>query len=53
MCFSARVKQKFDHLSRHHGAEVDWESFEDVFKRRAKGEDVKVAPTFNATIRIQ
>jgi putative SOS response-associated peptidase YedK len=43
MCFSARVKQKFDELSRHHGAEVDWESFEDVFKRRAEGEDVKVA----------
>ena len=43
MCFSARVKQKFDHLSRHHGAEVDWESFEDVFKRRAEGEDIKVA----------
>ena len=43
MCFSARVKQKFDHLSRHHGAEVDWEAFEDVFKRRAEGEDVKVA----------
>jgi putative SOS response-associated peptidase YedK len=43
MCFSARVKQKFDHLSRHHGAEVDWEAFEDVFKRRAESEDVKVA----------
>ena len=43
MCFSARVKQKFDHLSRHHRAEVDWESFEDVFKRRAEGEDIKVA----------
>jgi putative SOS response-associated peptidase YedK len=43
MCFSARVKQKFDHLSRQHGAEVDWESFEDVFKRRAEGEDIKVA----------
>jgi putative SOS response-associated peptidase YedK len=43
MCFSARVKQKFDHLSRHHGAEVDWESFADIFKRRAEGEDIKVA----------
>ena len=43
MCFSARVKQRFDELSRHHGAEVDWESFEDVFKRRAEGEDLKVA----------
>ncbi len=43
MCFSARVKQKFDHLSRQHGAEVDWESFEDIFKRRSEGEDIKVA----------
>lgn len=43
MCFSARVKQKFEQLSRHHGAEVDWEAFDDLFRRRADGEDVKVA----------
>jgi putative SOS response-associated peptidase YedK len=43
MCFSARVKQSFDYLTRHHQAEVDWEAFEDVFKRRAEGEDIKVA----------
>ena len=43
MCFSARVKQKFDQLSRHHGADVDWEAFDDLFRRRADGEDVKVA----------
>ena len=43
MCYSARVKQNFDHLSRRYGAEVDWEAFEDVFKRRAEGEDMKVS----------
>src|ERR1700728_3530696 len=43
MCYSARVKQNFDHLSRKYGAEVDWEAFEDVFERRAQGEDIKVS----------
>jgi putative SOS response-associated peptidase YedK len=43
MCFSARVKQKFDQLSRHQHAEVDWEAFDDLFRRRADGEDVKVS----------
>lgn len=43
MCYSARVKQNFDHLSRKYGAEVDWEAFEDVFERRAEGEDIKVS----------
>ena len=43
MCYSARVKQNFDHLSRKYGAEVDWEAFEDVFERRAHGEDIKVS----------
>ena len=41
MCFSARAKQRFDQLSHHHRAEVDWEAFEDLFRRRADGEDVK------------
>jgi putative SOS response-associated peptidase YedK len=43
MCYSARVKQHFNHLSRRYGAEVDWEAFEDVFRRRAEGEDIKVS----------
>src|ERR1700722_1174898 len=43
MCYSARVKQNFDHLSRKYGAEVDWEAFEEVFERRAEGEDIKVS----------
>jgi putative SOS response-associated peptidase YedK len=43
MCYSARVKQHFDHLSRRYGAEVDWEAFEDAFRRRAEGEDIKMS----------
>ena len=43
MCYSARVKQHFDHLSKRYGAEVDWEAFEDAYRRRAEGEDIKMS----------
>ena len=43
MCFSARVQQKLDYLSRRFNAEVDWDHFEELFQRRLRGEDVKVA----------
>src|ERR1700728_2710311 len=43
MCYSARVKQHFSHLSKRYGAEVDWEAFEDAFRRRAGGEDIKMS----------
>ena len=43
MCYSARVKQHFDHLSKRYGAEVDWAAFEDAYRRRAEGEDIKMS----------
>lgn len=43
MCYSARVRQNLDHLSRRYAAEVDWESFEDIYMRRAQGEDLKMS----------
>jgi hypothetical protein len=43
MCYSARVKQNFEHLSRRYAAEVDWEAFEGVYMRRAEGEDIKMS----------
>ncbi len=43
MCYSARVRQNFDHLSRRYDAEVDWEAFADIYMRRAQGEDLKMS----------
>jgi putative SOS response-associated peptidase YedK len=43
MCYSARVKQHFDHLSIRYGAEVDWDAFDDAYRRRAQGEDIKMS----------
>ncbi len=43
MCYSARVKQHFDHLSKRYGAEVDWKAFEEAYRRRAEGEDIKMS----------
>ena len=43
MCYSARVRQNLDHLSRRYDAEVEWEAFEDLYRRRAEGEDVRMS----------
>ncbi len=43
MCFSARVRQNLQHLSRRYGAEVDASAFEDLYRRRAEGEDIKAS----------
>jgi putative SOS response-associated peptidase YedK len=43
MCYSARVRQNLTKLSRRYGARVAWDMYEDAFRRRAAGEDVKVA----------
>src|SRR5580658_243577 len=43
MCFSARVRQNLKHLSRRYAAEVDWAAFEDLYRRRAEGEDIKAS----------
>ena len=43
MCYSARVRQNLSHLSKRYAAEVDWEAFEELYERRAEGEDIKLA----------
>jgi hypothetical protein len=43
MCYSARVRQNHKHLSRRYEARVDWEAFEDAFRRRVEGEDIKMS----------
>lgn len=43
MCFSARVRQNLKQLSRRYDAEVDWAAFEELYKRRAEGEDIKLS----------
>lgn len=43
MCYSARVRQNLKHLSRRYSAKVDWEAFEDMYRRRAEGEDIKAS----------
>ena len=43
MCFSARVRQDLKKLSRRYEAEVDWAAFEELYRRRAEGEDIKAS----------
>jgi putative SOS response-associated peptidase YedK len=43
MCFSARVRQNLKTLSRRYEAEVDWAAFEELYRRRAEGEDMKTS----------
>lgn len=43
MCFSARVRQNLKTLSRRYEAEVDWAAFEELYRRRAEGEDIKAS----------
>jgi len=48
MCFSATVQQNLDLLARQHKARVDVELFEELFARRAAGEDIKLAKGLEA-----
>jgi putative SOS response-associated peptidase YedK len=43
MCYSARVRQNLKHLSRRYEAEVDWEAFDELYRRRAEGEYIKMS----------
>jgi putative SOS response-associated peptidase YedK len=43
MCYSARVRQNLSQLSKRYGARVAWQMYEEIFRRRAAGEDVRVA----------
>src|SRR5688500_6258857 len=43
MCFSARVRQDLRELARRYGAEIAWEMFADLFKRRLETAGSKAA----------
>lgn len=43
MCYSARVRQNLSQLSKRYGAKVAWQMYEEIFRRRAAGEDIRVA----------
>ena len=43
MCYSARVRQNLKHLSRRYKAEVDWAAFEELYRQRAEGENIKMS----------
>jgi len=43
MCYSARVRQNLSQLSKRYGAKVAWQMYEEIFRRRAVGEDIRVA----------
>jgi putative SOS response-associated peptidase YedK len=42
MCFSARIQQDLRDLARRFGAEIAWEMFADVFKRRLDNNEFKL-----------
>jgi len=48
MCYSAVVEQNLDLLARQHRAKVDLDRFEELFARRAAGEDLKIARALEA-----
>lgn len=48
MCFSAVIQQDLDLLARQHKARLDTELFENLFARRAAGEDIKLAKGLEA-----
>jgi putative SOS response-associated peptidase YedK len=43
MCYSAKVQQTLRSLAKRFGADIDWPLFEEVFGRRLKDDDIKVA----------
>jgi len=43
MCYSARVRQSLNDLIRKFGATVDWEGFEQLFRRRLEDGTIKIS----------
>ena len=43
MCYSALVRQNLLWLARHYGAEVAWEMFEELYRRRIDDGDIQLA----------
>ncbi len=52
MCFSARVRQNLKHLSRRYEAEVDWAAFEELYRRRAEGEDIRASRDLQRNVQL-
>jgi hypothetical protein len=49
MCFSARVQQDLHKLARRFGAQIAWEMFADVFKRRLETGELKASRALEQT----
>jgi hypothetical protein len=43
MCYSALVRQDLQWLARHYGAEIAWEMFEELYRRRLDDTDIQFA----------
>jgi putative SOS response-associated peptidase YedK len=43
MCYSAKVEQHLRSLARQYGGEVDWQGFEELFRRRAANPKIKIS----------
>ena len=41
MCYSAQVRQNIDELARRYGANIAYDMFAQLFRRRLEGEDIK------------
>lgn len=53
MCYSAMVEQHLRLLAREFRAEVDWDSFETLFRERLTHGDIKVARALEANFTEQ
>src|SRR6185312_1483414 len=43
MCYSALVRQDIHALARRYGADIAYDMFADLFRRRLEGEDIKAS----------
>ena len=50
MCYSALVRQNLLWLARHYGAEVAWEMFEELYRRRIDDSDIQLARSLDVHI---
>lgn len=50
MCYSALVRQNLLWLARRYGAEVAWEMFEELFRRRVDDNDIQLARSLDVHV---
>jgi len=50
MCYSALVRQNLLWLARHYGAEVAWEMFEELYRRRIGDSDIQLARSLDVHV---